>query len=61
MTTFHFLCPKCFKQNEVEKEVTMAVPVTVKCPFCATVIRVNGSAVALPKGDSFKIDQRYII
>ena len=61
MTIFHFYCPKCFRQNEVEKEVSMAVPVTVKCPFCDTVVKVNGSVVALPKGESFKIDQRYIL
>lgn len=61
MNIFLFLCPKCFKQNEIEKEVSEAAPVTVKCSFCKTVLRVNGSTVALPQGAPFRIDQRYII
>ena len=61
MTIFQFLCTKCFEQNEVEKEVSTAQTVTISCPFCKTVFRVNGSCVALPEGEAFKIDQRYII
>ena len=65
MKIFPFICPKCFVQTAVEVEVSnttsATVPITAQCPICKCFVRVNGSIAALPKGDPFKIDQRYII
>jgi hypothetical protein len=64
MKNFPFICPKCFVQTSVDVEspnTSAVMPTTLQCPICKCHIKVNGSIEVLPKGNPFKIDQRYII